>query len=555
MAAAAAERRLVIAVVGTAALGPYWPTIVGDYLEKIVRGFCASELPGKKLAGASPELALVVFHTPEPYSGTYYILHVHDRIIYCAFCNAAFCVQRSGWTKDADAFLSWLSGIPFSGGEFSEAPTCEGLAEALMILHGSHNTTQNNQNNEANKHCILVAAGNPYPFPTPACCLPSQSADHRKNTESSKEPSIADAETVAKLFPQCSVSLSVISPKLLPTLKAIYNAGKRNPQAADPPVDHAKNPQFLVLLSENFMEARTALCRHLHGNLAPNQTTLKMESAFTVSMPGPTSNANSSVNAPMIGHKPVGVGGISTATVKVEPATVPAMMLGSQLGQGGIDPTGLGPTAINSVPVMMPILWMTQQTGVNSQGVTNNFVTNMPIEQHPNPQQLSPKYVKIWQGTLFGVRQGQPVFICKLEGYRIGAACEIHAADWPKAMQIVRLIPQAHMKNRNFAGKTDFVVFRNLKKHGFLEQLKEKKLCAVIQLPSQTLLLAVTAKENRLLGMVFPGEVVEFKPRVSNQQALTLPEQPIQQQGQQVTQQLQQHMQPLAILLLQYQQG
>jgi len=43
-------------------------------------------------------------------------------------------VQRSGWTKDIDAFLSWLSGIPFSGGGFSEASTCEGLAEALTVL-------------------------------------------------------------------------------------------------------------------------------------------------------------------------------------------------------------------------------------------------------------------------------------------------------------------------------------------------------------------------------------------------------------------------------------
>lgn len=52
----------------------------------------------------------------------------------CFHCNAAFIVQRSGWTKDMDAFLSWLSGISFSGGGFSDAAICEGLAEALMVL-------------------------------------------------------------------------------------------------------------------------------------------------------------------------------------------------------------------------------------------------------------------------------------------------------------------------------------------------------------------------------------------------------------------------------------
>ena len=34
---AEAERQLVVVVEGTAALGPYWSTIVTDYVEKITR--------------------------------------------------------------------------------------------------------------------------------------------------------------------------------------------------------------------------------------------------------------------------------------------------------------------------------------------------------------------------------------------------------------------------------------------------------------------------------------------------------------------------------------
>lgn len=719
----AVERQLVVAVEGTAALGPYWSTIVADYVEKIVRNFCASELPGQKLAGAPPELALVVFHTHGPYS--------------------AFGVQRSGWTKDTDAFLSWLSGISFSGGGFSEASTSEGLAEALTILQSSPNTTtQSHQNHEAQKHCLLVAASNPYPLPTPVYRLPTQSADHKENIEPSKEPSIADAETVAKSFAQCSVSLSVISPKQLPTLKAIYSAGKRNPRAADPSVDHAKNPHFLVLLSENFMEARTALSRPLHGNLVPNQTITKMDTTPAVTMSGPTSNGNPSVNGPMMSRQSVGVGGISTATVKVEPATIPPMvsapafshitpisnvasqgisalqtsspslisqeaniandsvqehkpiinpvqqpvrpgghgsllnnlsqvrlmnstslgggttsmglpnigttpiqvhmsnmissgmtstpsvissmsgpgqpiaaqqmvqstglgsfgsntstvsansnvavssslpniqstmgmgqsvqpvaqgglMAGSQLGQGGIGANqnvmgGLGSTAISSAPAMMPTPGIAQQTGVNSLGVTNNSAMNMPIGQHPNGQQPPPKYVKIWEGTLSGQRQGQPVFICKLEGYRSGTASETLAADWPETMQIVRLIAQEHMNNKQYVGKADFLVFRTLNQHGFLGQLQEKKLCAVIQLPSQTLLLSMSDKAGRLIGMLFPGDMVVFKPQVSTQQPPMQQQQQLQQQQQQLQQQQQQqlqhmHMQPQGLPLQQQQ--
>ncbi|EXC06055.1 hypothetical protein L484_009966 [Morus notabilis] len=31
-----AEKQLIVAVEGTAAMGPYWPTVLSDYLEKIV---------------------------------------------------------------------------------------------------------------------------------------------------------------------------------------------------------------------------------------------------------------------------------------------------------------------------------------------------------------------------------------------------------------------------------------------------------------------------------------------------------------------------------------
>ncbi|XP_066321202.1 mediator of RNA polymerase II transcription subunit 25-like isoform X1 [Miscanthus floridulus] len=502
---AEAERQLVIVVEGTAALGPYWSTIVTDYVEKITRSFCASEVPGKSLAGAPPELALIVFHTHGPFN--------------------AFCVQRSGWTKDIDAFLSWLSGISFSGRGFSEVPICEGLAEALMILQGSPNTTQNNQNNEAQKHCILVAASNPYPSRTPAYNLPIQCTDQKENIESSKGHPVADAETVAKSFAQCSVSLSVISPKQLPALKAIYNVGKRNPRDADPPVDHAKNPDFLVLLSENFMVARTALSHSLHGNVAPNQTITKFDSAPAVTMPGPTSNANPSGGTTMMGLPKIG-----------------------------------------ETPLQVHV----SNTGVDSLGVTNNSAMNMPIEKHPNAQQPPPKYVKIWEGTLSGIRYGHPVFICKLEGYRRGTAAETLAADWPETLEISRIIDREHM-NKNYCHRAEFLVFRALNQHGFLGRLKENDLCAVIRLPSQALLLSVSDKVGRLIGWLLPGDMMVWKPPVSDHQPtmqqhqarqqqlqelqhqLQLEQQLVQQLQQELQRQLQQHMhmQPQGLLLQQ----
>lgn len=53
--------------------------------------------------------------------------------VYFAFLHAGCLVQRTGWTRDVDNFLQWLSYIPFAGGGFNDAAIAEGLAEALMV--------------------------------------------------------------------------------------------------------------------------------------------------------------------------------------------------------------------------------------------------------------------------------------------------------------------------------------------------------------------------------------------------------------------------------------
>lgn len=49
-------------------------------------------------------------------------------------CSHAGClVQRTGWTRDVDIFLHWLSAMPFAGGGFNDAAIAEGLGEAIMV--------------------------------------------------------------------------------------------------------------------------------------------------------------------------------------------------------------------------------------------------------------------------------------------------------------------------------------------------------------------------------------------------------------------------------------
>ncbi|OMP06820.1 Mediator complex, subunit Med25, von Willebrand factor type A [Corchorus olitorius] len=303
-----AEKQLIVAVEGTAAMGPYWHTVVSDYLDKIIRCFCSGELNGQKTSTSNVELSLVTFNT-------------HGS--YCACL-----VQRSGWTKDVDIFLQWLSAIPFAGGGFNDAAIAEGLSEALMMFSVASNGNQTQQNVDGQRHCILVSASNPYPLPTPVYRPQIQNLEQTENIEAQTESRLSDAETVAKSFGQCSISLSVICPKQLSKLKAIFSAGKRNPRAPDPPVDNSRNPQFLVLISENFMEGRAAFSRPGVPSLPSNQSPVKMDMASVTSVTVPPPTSVPSVNGSMMARQPVSVGSVPTATVKVEPTTITSMGTG-----------------------------------------------------------------------------------------------------------------------------------------------------------------------------------------------------------------------------------
>ncbi|KAD4983024.1 hypothetical protein E3N88_19695 [Mikania micrantha] len=663
------KKQLILVVEGTAALGPYWSTIVSDYLEKVIRSFCDNDT--LKSSGTIVELALVMFKTHGSYSS-------------CL-------VQRSGWTRNVDYFFEWLSALHFSGGGFCDAAVAEGLGEVLMMFPYA-NVPQNQHNLGVQRHCILVAASNP-----------------SDNSDTQSESRLSDSETIAKVFSQCSISLSVICPKQLPKLKAVYNAAKRNPSSPDPTIDVVKNPHYLVLVSETFSEAWAALSRSGYTNL-PSQSPIKVDTTSIPPISGPPLASGTS-NASLMNCQPVSAGTIPPAT---EPPTVSSMppaptqvtaplfqhvppvvqapsqevlfmqtssplsvsqemlsnnetvqemkpivneiqpplrptdpvnvsilnnlsqarlmksaalaggtsmgqppvigrnptamhmnrMISSGMastvpisqtlipsGQSSITPISGSRTVSGTVPIHVPGSFApatSNMTGSASQtlggnlqgsvgmvqpvsgtvqrnlagpqmaqsgmGVNQNMMggvgqpgvdvavagtgTRMPtpsISQQlqgmqtlglnnattanvglPQPtaggsslQSAQSQYVKVWEGDLFGKRGGHPVFIARLEGYRSATASESLAANWPPTMRIVSLISQDYMSNKQYVEKADILAFRAINQHGFLIQLQEKKLSAVIQLPSQTLLLSVSDNAHRLIGMLFPGGYVQ----------------------------------------------
>ncbi|KAI3699133.1 hypothetical protein L2E82_43195 [Cichorium intybus] len=161
---------------------------------------------------------------------------------------------------------TWLNSIKFSGVTPYGAAIAEALGEALMMFPYVIGFP-NPGNWDLERHCILVAASNPYPQPTSVYTPPCFKPPHFDVMQPG--PRFCDAETVAKSFSTCMVSLSVISPWQFPKLEAIYNAAKGLLPKTGRNIGIVTNPENLVLISEHFVEALVALSQQETTNKIP----------------------------------------------------------------------------------------------------------------------------------------------------------------------------------------------------------------------------------------------------------------------------------------------
>ena len=68
------------------------------------------------------------------------------------------------------------------------------------MFSGISITNQNQQNVDTQRHCILLAASNPYNLSTPVYKPVLRSSELNENMTTQLEVSLADAETIAKSF-------------------------------------------------------------------------------------------------------------------------------------------------------------------------------------------------------------------------------------------------------------------------------------------------------------------------------------------------------------------
>lgn len=72
----------------------------------------------------------------------------------------------------------------------------------VQMFSVAANGSKTQQNVDGQRHCILVAASNPYPLPTPVYRPQMQNMEQNESMESQTENRLADAEAVAKSFAQ-----------------------------------------------------------------------------------------------------------------------------------------------------------------------------------------------------------------------------------------------------------------------------------------------------------------------------------------------------------------
>ncbi|KAJ1424156.1 Mediator complex, subunit Med25, von Willebrand factor type A [Sesbania bispinosa] len=166
------------------------------------------------------------YHEEEAYLGL---------VLYNANSEVGFDIQILDWTRDVNRFLEILSCLTFNGNDVNQYVMAEGLADALMMFPRPSKTNAMTKQEYFNgeRHCILVATGDPIP----------------KRMQVSV-PIIQDAPVVSPIFQACNVDFLEVA--------QMFASGNDTPLATTP-TSHCEIGQFHVLLSRNFQGAHDAL--------------------------------------------------------------------------------------------------------------------------------------------------------------------------------------------------------------------------------------------------------------------------------------------------------
>lgn len=204
---------VVFVIEGTANLGPYFESLRKNYILPAIEYFNGGPPAETDFGG--------------DYGGTQYGLVVFNTVD----CAPESYVQCHAPTSSAFEFVSWIDNIQFMGGG---AESCsliaEGLSVALQLFDDFKKMRE--QIGQTHKVCVLLCNSPPYLLPA------VESVTYTGCT----------ADNLVKIIRDRGIHFSVVAPRKLPALRALFERASPVGGAVEPHPDYSQDPFHMVLV-------------------------------------------------------------------------------------------------------------------------------------------------------------------------------------------------------------------------------------------------------------------------------------------------------------------
>ncbi|XP_017274995.1 mediator of RNA polymerase II transcription subunit 25 isoform X2 [Kryptolebias marmoratus] len=204
---------VVFVIEGTANLGPYFESLRKNYILPAIEYFNGGPPAETDFGG--------------DYGGTQYGLVVFNTVD----CAPESYVQCHAPTSSAFEFVSWIDSIQFMGGG---AESCsliaEGLSVALQLFDDFKKMRE--QIGQTHKVCVLLCNSPPYLLPA------VESVNYTGCT----------ADSLVKIIRDRGIHFSVVAPRKLPALRALFEKASPVVGAVEPHPDYSQDPFHMVLV-------------------------------------------------------------------------------------------------------------------------------------------------------------------------------------------------------------------------------------------------------------------------------------------------------------------
>ncbi|XP_061906230.1 mediator of RNA polymerase II transcription subunit 25 isoform X1 [Entelurus aequoreus] len=204
---------VVFVIEGTANLGPYFESLRKNYILPAIEYFNGGPPAETDFGG--------------DYGGTQYGLVVFNTVD----CAPESYVQCHAPTSSAFEFVSWIDSIQFMGGG---AESCsliaEGLSVALQLFDDFKKMRE--QIGQTHKVCVLLCNSPPYLLPA------VESVSYTGCT----------ADNLVKIIRDRGIHFSVVAPRKLPALRALFERASPVAGAIEPHPDYSQDPFHMVLV-------------------------------------------------------------------------------------------------------------------------------------------------------------------------------------------------------------------------------------------------------------------------------------------------------------------